>query len=228
MEVKPEKMVYFDIETTGFEWSDEITTIVLEDDRSSHLLLNNDYIDLGSLESTKSDYIRQKVEESVNSSDFDLRVHCGSESAILTRMKRFMNRVRNERKILCAYYAENKYRSAFDIPFVRTRAVRNDVGDVFRGVKYIELQDIVTNRFNTTVEGNEYNNSLDTAYDLFVGGDLSDADPFEDSYEAVKLAENGDIVPVAIHNFVDVEQTRLLSEKLVPMIHDGHVEPKPV
>jgi len=66
---------------------------------------------------------------------------------------------------------------------------------------------LVTDRFNTTVDGDE-NGDLVTAYDVLCDGAHGELDPFADSKEAVTAFEDGQFTSLVLHNVADVLRTR--------------------
>lgn len=88
-----------------------------------------------------------------------------------------------DRHYLTAFNGE-MWKGGFDLPFLRTACVRNDVVWPFPDIAYADMFDIV-DRFNT-----DDVRDLVGVYNQLIGGET--CDPFEESGEAVDAFENGD------------------------------------
>ena len=116
-------------------------------------------------------------------------------------------RVRDD-MLLVAYNGET-WSGGFDVPFLRTRYAERDLAWPFVDVPYADVMPLVTDRFNTTVDGTEQG-GLVTAYDVLCGGSYGNLDPFDDSGEAVAMFEDGRFAELLLHNVADVLRTRAL------------------
>jgi len=187
--------VAFDIETTGFETTDQVTIIGFDADISSRVFLNVDN------RGTPSS-LQERLDEELNPS-IVLSTH-RSETALLQAVTDFVESSLTSQEIKLVAYNGETWNGGFDLPFVRTRLNAHDLKWPFVGLPYIDLMDVIDSRFNTT------ETSLTAVYDELLGDDLSDLDPFEDSSEAVDAWENSDFEPVVRHNVADVRRTRAL------------------
>jgi hypothetical protein len=145
--------------------------------------------------------VRDRVDANVVVSGHD------SEAGLLDAVGSFVSeRLRGEDILLVAYNGE-LWRGGFDLPFLRTRLLRCDVEWPFRDVPFADLLPVVTNRFNTTVDGDE-KSSLDDVYGTLCGDGLNAVDPFTDSSEAVTAFHDGRLGDLVVHNMADVLRTR--------------------
>ena len=189
--------VAFDIETTGFETTDQVTVIGFDADISSRVFLNVD-----GRETPSS--LGERLDEEMNPSVV-LSTH-NSETALLEAMSDFVESSLRTQEIRLVAYNGETWKGGFDLPFVRTRLNAHDLDWPFLGLPYIDLMEVIESRFNTT------DASLTAVYEELLGDDLSDIDPFEDSSEAVDAWEDGDFEPVVRHNVADVRRTRALMD----------------
>ena len=189
--------VAFDIETTGFQTTDQVTVIGFDADISSRVFLNVD--DRGGTR-TLEDRIRDEMSPPVV-----LSIH-ENEAALLEAMTEFVESNLTTQEIKLVAYNGETWKGGFDLPFVRTRLNAHDLEWPFPGLPYIDLMDVFESRFNTT------ETSLTAVYEELVGEDLSNLDPFDDSGEAVDSWENGDFEPVVRHNVADIRRTRALMD----------------
>ena len=189
------KTVAFDIETTGFQTTDQVTVIGFDADISSRVFLNLDDRE------TPSSLV-ERLEEEMNPSVV-LSTH-NSETALLEAMSGFVESSLRTQEIKLVAYNGETWKGGFDLPFVRTRLNAHDLEWPFVGLPYIDLMDVIESRFNTM------DTSLTAVYEELLGDDLSDLDPFGDSSEAVEAWESGDFEPVVRHNVADIRRTRAL------------------
>jgi hypothetical protein len=110
--------------------------------------------------------------------------------------------------LLVAYNGE-RWNGGFDLPFLRTRYATHGLRWPFADVPYADLLPLISDRFNTTVDGEE-ENSLTAAYEVLCGGSDGEIDPFDDSSEAVTAFAEGRYAELALHNLADVLRTRAL------------------
>lgn len=80
----------------------------------------------------------------------------------------------------------------------------------FDSIPYADLFPIIKDRFNTTAAGDKQND-LVSAYDVLIGGRLTDCDPFVESSEAVEAFESGEFEPLIAHNVADILRTAELA-----------------
>jgi uncharacterized protein YprB with RNaseH-like and TPR domain len=111
--------------------------------------------------------------------------------------------------MIVAYNGE-RYRGGFDLPFLRTRCTHLNTRWPFDKLPYADLLPIFQRRFNTTLDDNEAND-LEVVYEILVGEELTELDPFEGSEEAVTAFESGDFSPLLAHNVSDILRTDALA-----------------
>lgn len=219
--------VAWDIETTGFGWSEEITVSGFWfPDGHASLIVNagSHKVDGQTIENRLRDVSRSSVTVTV----------ANDESALLHEMRVIVfEQFDRDYNRLVAYNAES-WKGGFDLPFVRTRCIRQGVDWMFDGILFADLWEPVKKRLNTThtAYGTSLSsNSLAGAYDLLfseneclscvldeVEGHAwyseSPYDPFDDSESAAANYREGNVLPVCLHNLADVHRTWELSELL--------------
>lgn len=195
--------VAFDIETSGLEPASVITVAGFTLELGSWLALNTSGRD-----ADKEHLISRLEEES--GSNVQLAI-CESEEALLRRLGSFADeRLNGDRHYLTAYNGD-VWRGGFDLPFVRTACARQDIAWPFPDLAYADTMDMMK-RFYT---GDT--NDLVGTYDHLIG--KPNCDPFEDSGSAVVAFEEGDWLPLLLHNLADIERTRelaLLAGRYIP------------
>ena len=191
------KTVAFDIETTGFETTDQVTVIGFDADISSRVFLNLD-------DRENPSFLAERLDDEMDPSVV-LSTH-ESEKALLEAMNDFVESSLTSQEIKLVAYNGETWNGGFDLPFVRTRLNAHDLEWPFIDLPYIDLMDVFDSRFNTTEA------SLTAVYEELLGEDLSDLDPFEDSSEAVDAWEHGDFELVVRHNVADIRRTRALMD----------------
>lgn len=216
--------VAWDIETTGFGWSDGITVSGLWFPGGHATLVLNagpHHADgerlAESLTDTSGATVRVRVAE--------------DENELLTAMGRVLfERFDREYNRLVAYNADS-WQGGFDLPFIRTRCIRQDVDWLFDGVTFADLWQPVKKRLNTTHTAygtSEGANSLTGAHAVLFDStsrgpvlDESDGhvwyaerdyDPFADSGSAAARYREGDLLRVLEHDLADVHRTWELGE----------------
>jgi uncharacterized protein YprB with RNaseH-like and TPR domain len=195
------QQVAVDIETTGFDVDDVVTVVGFAVPLGLRVFVHDP--DDTSGEAALETAVRDRVEEHVQVSTH------ASEPALFQAIQGFVEeRFRGEDVLLVAYNGE-RYRGGFDLPFLRTRAAALDVEWPFRGVPFADLLPVVTNRFNTTVDGVEQSD-LPGVYGVLCDGEWNDVDPFDDSSEAVTAFCDGRLEDLVVHNVADVVRTRAL------------------
>lgn len=193
------EQVAFDIETTGFDAVDVVTTVGFAVPMGVRVFLQTDGRDTPGVES--------RVDSAVSETLVNVSTH-PDERALLVAVSEFVaERIRDD-MLLVAYNGE-RWNGGFDVPFLRTRYAQRDLAWPFVDVPYADVMPLVTDRFNTTVDGTEQG-GLVTAYDVLCGGSHGDLDPFDDSAEAVTAFEDGRFTELVFHNVADVLRTRAL------------------
>lgn len=195
------EQVAFDIETTGFDVTDEVTVIGFAVPMGVRVMVQTDGRSAPDVEST----VENATETLVNVSTHP------SERAVLASVADFVEQRLNDEEILLVAYNGELWNGGFDLPFLRTRYAQLDVAWPFEDVPYADLLPLVSDRFNTTVDGEEYGD-LATAYELLSDGDYGDLDPFEESAEAVTAFEDGRFADLVLHNVSDVLRTRAIGQ----------------
>lgn len=213
----------FDIETTGFDIDDEVTVLGVELPLGCRVFCNTGGRPAAGLETA----VRERSGQHVVVSTHDC------EAAALEAFSAFAaERLWDDDVLLVAYNGE-LFRAGFDLPFLRTRLAAVDCAWPFREMPYADLLPVVTNRFNTTVDG-DAQSDLATVYDILVGGAHGEYDPFDESREAVTAFEDGRFTDLVVHNVADVCRTGALGDlaerycsksdfklkSLTPTIHD--------
>lgn len=217
--------VAWDIETTGFGWSAELTVSGFWFPASHATLILN----AGPHVVNETD-IEERLTEACHASVS--LVLADDETALLETMRRVVfERFDHDYNRLVAFNAES-WKGGFDLPFVRTRCIRQGVDWMFDGVTFADLWEPIKKRFNTTYTA--YNkstsvNSLTGSYALLFGqNDRSEHlleafaehtlyrespyDPFDTSGSAAARYRDGDLLPVCLHNLADVHRTWELGE----------------
>lgn len=190
-----------DIETTGIAPDDRLTVIGVDVPLGSRLFLNTGGRGYDEACTARID------------ADFDRAVQITpteSETGLLEAFEEFATkrfRATDDETAdafkFAAYNGET-WNGGFDLPFIRTRCLATDVPWPLHG-PYIDVMAVVGDRFNVS------NNSLETTYAELVGGGLNDADPFEESGEAVECWRAGEFEPLLRHNLADIRRTRALA-----------------
>ncbi len=194
------EQVAFDIESTGFDVDDEVTAVGFAVPMGVRVLVQTGGRDVSGIESA--------VESAVSETLVRVSTH-GSEQELLVAVSEFVaERFRDGDVLLVAYNGE-RWNGGFDLPFLRTRHAKRELAWPFVDVPYADVMPLVTDRFNTTVDGDE-NSDLVTAYDVLCDGSHGEIDPFADSKEAVTAFEDGRFAELVLHNVADVLRTRAL------------------
>jgi len=193
------EQVAFDIETTGFDVADEVTTVGFAVSMGVRVFVQTGGRDASGVDAA--------VESEVSETLVNVSTHA-SERELLSAMSEFVTERFRDDMLLVAYNGE-RWNGGFDVPFLRTRYAQRDLAWPFVDVPYADVMPLVTDRFNTTVDGAEQG-GLVTAYDVLCGGSYGDLDPFDDSVEAVTAFEDGRFAELVLHNVADVLRTRAL------------------
>lgn len=193
--------IAFDIETSGFETDAVVTAVGVVLPLGCRVMLNTDQrtVDEPALETTLADRF-----------DTTLRLSCHkTERALLKSLTEFAAESLTPREYLLVAYNGERFRSGFDLPFLRTRYTLQDVTWPFVDVPYADLMPIFQHRFNTHL-GDESVADLDRVYEAIVGDELTALDPFDESSEAVDAFEAGDFEALLQHNIADILRTDAL------------------
>lgn len=194
------KTAALDIETTGTAPDDQITVIGIDIPIGSCLFLNRDGREYTE---TVSEHLDDEFEGIVN-----IRA-CESERSLLDSLhgfvtERFGNMARTEDdEFKYAAYNGETWNGGFDLPFIRTRCRKHDVGWPLQGA-YIDVMNVVGDRFNVSGK------SLETTYGELIGEGLNACDPFAESGAAVQSWNAGEFEQLLQHNLVDIRRTREL------------------
>ena len=192
--------VAFDIETTGFDVDDEVTTVGFALPMGVRV-----FAQIGG---RRSDDIEASVKDRLSKTLVNVSTHT-DEAALLAAVTEFVaERIQDADVLLIAYNGE-VWSGGFDLPFLRTRFARHELAWPFVDVPYADVMPLVTDRFNTTVDGVE-EGGLVTAYEVLCDGSDGDLDPFADSAEAVTAFEEGQFDELVLHNVADILRTQAL------------------
>lgn len=195
------EQVAFDIETTGFTVTDSVTVIGFALPMGCRVFVQTG----GRRAPTVDETVRANAPVHVQVSTH------ASEEALFEAAGEFVaERLRDDDVLLVAYNGE-RWRGGFDLPFLRTRYAQVDMAWPFVDVPYADVMPVVTNRFNTTVDGDERGDLAGT-YDALCDGSYGNVDPFADSEEAVMAFEDGRFDTLVLHNVADVLRTRALGQ----------------
>ena len=192
--------VAFDIETTGFDVDDEVTTVGFALPLGVRVFAQTS--------GRGGDDIEASVKDRLSKTLVNVSTHT-DEAALLAAVTEFVaERIRDADVLLIAYNGE-VWSGGFDLPFLRTRFARHELAWPFVDVPYADVMPLVTDRFNTTVDGVE-EGGLVTAYEVLCDGSDGDLDPFADSAEAVTAFEEGQFDELVLHNVADILRTQAL------------------
>ena len=187
--------IAFDIETSGLDEDDVITVAGLATDVGGWLALNTTGRDVDGNELAAA--IERESKITVRLAVFE------NEQDLLRGLREFAtSTIEGDRHYITAYNGE-RWRSGFDLPFLRSACVDQGVPWPFPDAAYSDTMDMVQ-RFDTSDS-----NDLVGVYDTLIGKES--CDPFEDSARAVTAHENGDWIPLLLHNLADVTRTRELA-----------------
>jgi hypothetical protein len=219
----PLDLVAVDIETTGFGVHDAVTVLGFELPLGARVFCHTGDETVADLGTT----LQSQLSRPLVCSTHD------SEAELLAAVTEYADdRLLNDDALITAYNGET-WSGGFDLPFLRTRYALQDVAWPFQGLPYADLLPLISDLFNTTVDGDDQAD-LVTAYDVLCDGSLDELDPFEDSGEAVEAFEDGRFEPLVLHNLSDIGRTRALGvlaqrycsksdfqlKSLTPTIHD--------
>lgn len=194
--------VAFDIETTGLDAEDRVTVAGFALPLGCRVFVN---ASAGPLDSSRVEsHLDDRLDTTIELSD-----HPG-EGPLLDSVGTFLAERVAPREYLLVAYNGDRFAGGFDLPFLRTRYASHSLQWPFDGIPFADLMPIISNRFNSTVDG-EARNDLVGAYETLIGGDHSSVDPFVESAEAVRAFEAGEFEPLVAHNVADIRRTQALS-----------------
>lgn len=155
----PLEQVAFDIETTGFNVDDEVTVVGFAVPMGVRVFAQTGGRAAGDIEDAVGEPTEALVKVSTHA----------SERAMLTAVAGFVEeRLSGEDVLLVAYNGE-RWNGGFDLPFLRTRFAQLDAAWLFVEVPYADVMPLVSDRFNTTVDGDEHGD-LVAAYQVLCDG----------------------------------------------------------
>ena len=194
------EQVAFDIETTGFDVDDEVTTVGFALPMGVRV-----FVQTGGSDASR---VGSRVEERVSGTVVSVSTHAAERSLLVAVAEFVSERLRDDDVLLVAFNGE-RWRGGFDVPFLRTRCALRDVPWPFVDVPFADVMPVVTNRFNTSVNGEQVSDLAGT-YDVLCDGSYGDVDPFDESVEAVTAFRDGRFAVLVQHNVADVLRTRAL------------------
>jgi len=194
------EQVAFDIETTGFDVEDEVTVVGFGLSMGVRVFVQTDGRPAGGV----TGEVEAATDAVVNVSTHT------SEQELLIAVSGFVADRLCESEVLLVAYNGERWRGGFDLPFLRTRYAQLGLAWPFTDVPYADVMPVVTDRFNTTVDGEEHRD-LAGVYAVLCGGEYGSVDPFDGSEAAVAAFENGLFAELVLHNVADSLRTRSLS-----------------
>ncbi|WP_302081080.1 hypothetical protein [Salinibaculum rarum] len=195
----PLEQVAFDIETTGFDAADTVTVVGFAVPMGVRVFVQTGGRSAVDVEGVVEEATETLVKVSTHASELEM----------LTAVAGFVEERLCDADVLLVAYNGERWNGGFDLPFLRTRFAQLDVAWPFVEVPYADVMPLVSDRFNTTVNGDEHGD-LAAAYDVLCDGAYGDLDPFAESAEAVAAFEEGRFTDLALHNVADVLRTRAL------------------
>jgi len=193
------EQVAFDIETTGFDVEDEVTVVGFGLSMGVRVFVQTGGRPPGDVTSE----VEAATDAVVNVSTHS------SEEALLLAVSEFVAERLCDADVLLVAYNGERWRGGFDVPFLRTRYAQLGVAWPFTDVAYADVMPVVTDRFNTTVDGEEHRD-LAGVYEVLCDGEYGAVDPFDGSEAAVAAFQNGWFAELALHNVADVLRTQAL------------------
>ena len=196
--------VAFDIETTGFEATAQVTVLGLVFPKAVRVFVNiGEYaVDAETLEASQSAQCDDHVV---------LTTH-DSEAALLTAFSTTVSEKIGPRDYFLTAYNGELWKSGFDLPFLRTRFLAHEIQWPFEDVPYADLLPIFKARFNTTPSnGDDHQTTLGGVYERLIGGELTARDPFDDSAKAIEAFESGEFDRLVQYNITDILRTQALA-----------------
>jgi hypothetical protein len=197
------ELIAFDIETTGFAVADTVTVAGFALPVGVRV-----FCQTGG-RSPSSDDVEMAVRERVDC-HVQVSLHA-TERALLEALGTFVTERFADDDVLLAAFNGETWQAGFDLSFLRTRLARTGVEWPFQDLPYTDLLPVLTQRFNTTIDGEaDARRDLAGVYATLCDGAVEGLDPFDDSQEAVTAFENGHFVDLVVHNVADVQRTRQL------------------
>ncbi|WP_117366790.1 PolC-type DNA polymerase III domain-containing protein [Natrarchaeobaculum sulfurireducens] len=197
------EFVAFDIETTGFNVDDEITVAGFALPLGCRVFAQRGEHDID--EATLEETVRSRVDDHVK-----LTTHATERELLVAVAEFTADRLYDDDVLLVAYNGE-RWKSGFDLPFLRTRLATEGVEWPFCEMPYADLLPVIEHRFNLTVDG-ESSADLVSAYGTLLDGRLNAVDPFDDSAEAVTAFNEGRFADLVVHNVADILRTAKLGQ----------------
>jgi hypothetical protein len=216
--------VAWDIETTGFNWDDEITVSGFWFPAGHATLLLN-----AKANTAEADDYEERLEAIRDG--LSVRVHvCEGEHDLLRTMHDVVfDQFDPNYNRLIAFNADS-WQGGFDLPFLRTRCLAHDYPWIFEDMQFADLWEPIKKRINTT--NTEFDattdiNSLTGSHAILFNnhtaaalGDSPDYpayrehphDPFTHAISAVYNYQHARYLPVLKHNLADVHRTWELGE----------------
>lgn len=187
--------IAFDIETTGLNPASVVTVIGLATDVGAWMGLNT---------TGREADAAQLMTEVEYESGSNVRVSVyRDEHDLLAGFEDFTTEtVNGDRHFITAHNGE-RWKGGFDLMFMRRACVRRGVDWPFPDVAFADTMDVAQRFYPDDV------NDLETVYGDLIGNNHHD--PFDDSAQAVTSHENGDWIPLLLHNLADIERTRELA-----------------
>jgi uncharacterized protein YprB with RNaseH-like and TPR domain len=193
------EQVAFDIETTGFDVTDEVAVVGFALSMGVQVFVQTGNRPVGDLQATVQEQVPVHV---------DVSTHV-SEEELLRAVTGFVEERLSGSDVLLVAYNGERWNGGFDVPFLRTRYAERDLPWPFVDVPYADVLPVVTDRFNTCVDGDDQQD-LESVYGLLCNGEYDDVDPFDESSDAVPAFANGWFEELVQHNIADVLRTRAL------------------
>lgn len=142
--------VPFDIETTGFKAADGdfVTNVVLHHEDNYHIFINTNGDKVDASEMQKKILKETELENIV-------LYACETERKLLLNISDYLESHTDDNTILTAFNGETyRANTDFDVPFLRTRCLRNGVGWILDGFWYSDTYEVFSqsSRFDTTVK----------------------------------------------------------------------------
>lgn len=216
--------VAWDIETTGFNWNDEITVSGFWFPAGHATLLLN-------AETTTSGSTEYEEQLEATRDGLDVRVHvCANEYDLLDTMHTVVfEQFEPNYNRLIAFNADS-WQGGFDLPFLRTRCLAHDHPWMFKDLEFADLWEPIKKRLNTTntefddsTDINSLTGSHNIIFNQHSTAALEDSpdypayrtqpyDPFTDSSSAVYSYHHSRYLPILKHNLADIHRTWELGE----------------
>lgn len=146
--IKNPDFIPFDIETTGFRAADDdiITNVVLHHNGAYHIWINMD---------DASEELDQEYIEDVSNIHNFVLYKCNTEKQLLESIDNYLDNNTDETAVLTAFNGETwKGSTDFDLPFLRTRCLRNGLEWILSGYWYTDTFEVLSkkSRFDTTIK----------------------------------------------------------------------------